>query len=87
MSSARNVLGIDIGGSGIKAAPVDTATGTMTGEPFRTALPKSATPEVVCRAVKEIVAHYHWSGEIGCGYPGVIKRGVIFWKLPMWCSH
>lgn len=72
------VLGIDIGGSGIKAAPVDTEKGVLLAERFRLETPQPATVDAVTPAIKEIVEHFQWDGEIGCGYPGVIKRGTIF---------
>lgn len=71
-----NVLGIDIGGSGIKGAPVDTETGGLTDEKFRLVTPKPATPAAVADTVAEIVAHFRHQGPIGITYPGVVKRGV-----------
>ena len=70
------ILGIDIGGSGIKGAPVDTQTGQLTKERFRIPTPKPATPEKVVEVVQEIVSHFDWKDGIGCTFPARIKKGV-----------
>jgi polyphosphate glucokinase len=72
-----NVLGIDIGGTGIKGAPVDTIEGQLLEERFRLLTPQPSTPEAVSAAIGEIARHFNWTGKIGCGYPGVIKEGVV----------
>lgn len=69
------ILGIDIGGSGIKGAPVDTTEGTLLAERYRVATPQPATPEAVAKGVTEIVRFFKWEGSIGCGFPGVVKHG------------
>lgn len=69
------VLGIDIGGTGIKGAPVDTVNGVLMAERFRVLTPQPATPDAVIESVVEIVKQFNWHGEIGVGYPGVIKDG------------
>lgn len=71
------VLGIDIGGSGIKGAPVDTATGRLLAERKRIATPQPATPQAVARTVREIARHFDWSGPIGCALPAVVKNGRL----------
>ena len=70
------VLGIDVGGSGIKGAPVDIATGELTGERFRIRTPKGAEPEPVAKVVAEIAQSFNWKGPIGIGFPAPIKAGV-----------
>jgi len=72
------VLGIDIGGTGIKAAPVDTTSGVLLAERLRIETPQPATVAAVTPLISEIVQHFSWEGEIGCGYPGVVKRGTIY---------
>lgn len=72
------VLGIDIGGTGIKGAPVDTQKGELLAERYRLSTPKSATPEGVTDAVTQIVRHFQWQGPVGCGFPGVILHGVAY---------
>lgn len=70
------VLGIDVGGSGIKGAPVDTDTGQLLAERLRIKTPKGAEPEPVAKVVAEIAKSFHWSGPIGIGFPAPIKSGV-----------
>lgn len=72
-----NVFGLDIGGSGIKGAPVDSATGAMVTERFRLPTPQPATPEAMIAAAVEVVQHFGWNGPIGCGFPAVVKQGVV----------
>lgn len=70
------VLGIDVGGSGIKGAPVDTETGQLLKERIRIKTPKGAEPEPVAKVVAEIAQSFHWKGPIGIGFPAPIKGGV-----------
>ena len=70
------VLGIDVGGSGIKGAPVDTETGKLLGERVRIKTPKRAEPEPVVEVVAEIAKSFDWKGPIGIGFPAPIKTGV-----------
>jgi polyphosphate glucokinase len=72
-----NVLGIDVGGSGIKGAIVDIETGALVTERHRIKTPKGAEPEDVAKVVAEIAAHFNWQGPIGIGFPGPIKHGVV----------
>ena len=71
------VLGIDIGGSGIKAAPVDLATGKLAAERLRIPTPQPATPAAIARVVSDIVQHFNWTGPIGCGLPAVVQNGTV----------
>jgi polyphosphate glucokinase len=71
------ILGIDIGGSGIKGAPVNIETGVLTADRFRLKTPKGAEPEAVARVVAEIVKHFEWSAPVGAGFPAPIKRGIV----------
>ncbi len=70
------ILGIDIGGSGIKGALVDVETGEMITERHRIDTPASRTPEDMANVVAQIVAHFNYKGKVGCGFPTVIKKGV-----------
>ncbi|HEY5155509.1 MAG TPA: ROK family protein [Acidimicrobiales bacterium] len=70
-------LGIDIGGTGIKGAVVDTATGEFTVERLRIDTPQPATPDAVSGVVSRITEHFAWTGPVGCTFPGVVKHGVI----------
>jgi polyphosphate glucokinase len=69
------VLGIDIGGTGIKAAVVDTKTGELLSERHRIDTPKPATPEAVAKVVKQMVAHFKWTKAVGCSFPTTIVDG------------
>ena len=70
-------LGIDIGGTGIKGAPVCLETGKLETERFRIPTPKPATPENVSNAAAEIVRHFDLQGPVGFGFPAVIKNGTV----------
>ncbi len=72
-----HVLGIDVGGSGIKGAPVDTATGKLVEERFRIPTPHPITPKAVAKTIRKITDHFHWQGPIGCGFPAVITKGNV----------
>jgi polyphosphate glucokinase len=74
---SKQILGIDIGGSGIKGAPVDTKTGKLLGERHRIPTPEPSSPEKVAKAIKELVKHFKWKGPIGCGFPAVVQNGVV----------
>lgn len=70
-------LGIDIGGTGIKGAVVDTTTGEFTVERLRIPTPNPSTPDAVADVVGQIASHFEWHGPVGCTFPGVVKDGVI----------
>ncbi len=71
-----HILGIDIGGSGIKGAPVDVARGVLAADRYRIATPDPSTPEAVGAVVGELARHFDWEGPIGCTFPAIIKGGV-----------
>ncbi|GIV62183.1 MAG: polyphosphate glucokinase [Rhodothermaceae bacterium] len=70
------ILGIDIGGSGVKGAPVDISRGALTAERCRIKTPKPATPVAVAKVVARIVKHFGWQGPVGCALPARVKHGV-----------
>jgi polyphosphate glucokinase len=70
------VLGIDIGGSGMKGALVNTLTGEMLTERHRIPTPKGRKPKDMAKVVAQIAAHFNHKGPIGVGFPTVIKHGV-----------
>jgi polyphosphate glucokinase len=70
-------LGIDIGGTGIKGAPVDLATGELLAERKKIATPQPATPDAVTGVVKELTGLFEWKGLIGATFPGVVTGGTI----------
>lgn len=69
-------FGIDIGGSGIKGALVDLATGTLAGDRMRIPTPQPATPDAVADVVAELVETFDWAGPVGVALPSVVKHGV-----------
>ncbi|MFM8427147.1 MAG: polyphosphate--glucose phosphotransferase [Chloroflexota bacterium] len=69
-------LGIDIGGSGIKGAPVNIETGELLADRLRIKTPKGAKPEPVAEVVAEIVRSFKWNGPVGVGFPAPIKNGI-----------
>ena len=72
---AQSVLGIDIGGSFVKFAPVNVDSGQTLVEPADIAPPQPATPDRMLDVVRSLMIQLKWSGAIGVGYPGVIKHG------------
>jgi polyphosphate glucokinase len=73
---AMHALGIDIGGSGIKGAPVDVATGKLLADRQKIETPRPALPGAVADVVKQLVTSFSWSGPIGITFPGVVIDGV-----------
>lgn len=71
------VLGIDIGGSSFKAAPVDTKTGKLLADRFRVAIPSPCSRADGLAAARAIVEHYRWKGRVGIGFPGIVSDGHI----------
>ncbi len=72
-----NVLGIDIGGTGIKAAPVDVGTGKLVADRQKIATPQPATPEAVTAVVQELAGSFGWKGAVGVTFPGVVTSGTV----------
>ena len=69
-------FGIDIGGSGMKAGPVDVSTGRLTQERMKIATPQPATPETMAPVVAELLDHFEWTGAAGVAFPSVVHHGV-----------
>ncbi|GAA5009073.1 polyphosphate--glucose phosphotransferase [Kitasatospora paranensis] len=69
------VFGVDIGGSGIKGAPVDLARGALAEERFKVLTPRPASPNAVVEAVCEVVRHFGHQGSVGLTFPGVVVGG------------
>ena len=80
-------LGIDVGGSGIKAALVDLDAGAFIGERIRVETPHPATPEAVVKVTADLVAQFDHDGPIGIGFPSPIVGGVTTMAAnidPLW---
>ncbi|WP_282696993.1 polyphosphate--glucose phosphotransferase [Streptomyces sp. CC208A] len=72
-----NVFGVDIGGSGIKGAPVDLERGALAEERHKVLTPRPATPDDVAGRVAEVVRHFGWTGPIGVTFPGVVTGSTV----------
>ncbi|MFF0791050.1 polyphosphate--glucose phosphotransferase [Streptomyces spiralis] len=70
------IFGVDIGGSGIKGAPVDLGKGDLAQERFKVLTPHPATPDAVADGVKQVVDHFGWTGPVGLTFPGVVTGGA-----------
>jgi polyphosphate glucokinase len=70
------ILGIDIGGSALKGAIVDTEKGQLITERFKVATPKGANPDKTALVFNQIIEHFTWEGKVGVGFPAVIRNGV-----------
>ena len=73
---AMHVLGIDIGGSGIKAAPVDVTTGKFLADRLKIETPHPALPDPVANVVRKLTTYFSWTGPVGITFPGVVIDGV-----------
>jgi len=71
------ILGIDIGGTGIKGAPVDIDQGMLAAPRERIPTPDPSKPPAVAQVITELARHFTWSNPIGCGFPGIVQNGVI----------
>lgn len=71
------ILGIDIGGSGVKGAIVDVSRGEFVGERLRIPTPATHTPAAILDCIGSIISAFNYSGKIGCGFPGVIRSQII----------
>jgi len=69
-------LGIDIGGTGMKAAIVDVASGELITDRFRIDTPQPATPLAMAAVVNDLVTHFSWEAQVGVGFPAVVGKGV-----------
>jgi polyphosphate glucokinase len=70
-------FGIDIGGSGIKGAPVDVASGKLSADRKKLLTPRPSTPEAVAEVVQEVARSFDWAGPTGITFPGVVTGGTI----------
>jgi polyphosphate glucokinase len=75
-TSSAHAIGVDVGGTGIKGAPVDLDAGAFTAERIRIPTPQPATPDAVAAVVKEIVMQLDAPGTIGLTLPSVVRDGV-----------
>ena len=76
MTKKKIFLGIDVGGTGLKAALVDVNMGVMITEKHRELTPQPSKPPAVSKTVKQLVQRLKYSGPIGCGFPAIIHNGI-----------
>ncbi len=76
MMGKNSALGIDIGGTGVKAAQVDLTNGRFTSQRLRVRTPQPSTPAKVLQVVFQLIGDLGWFGVIGCTFPGVVRAGV-----------
>ncbi|HTW04598.1 MAG TPA: ROK family protein [Streptosporangiaceae bacterium] len=72
-----HVLGIDIGGTGIKGAPVDVDTGKLLADRIKLDTPRPSQPDAVIEVVRQLVSDFSWNGPAGITFPGVVMDGVV----------
>ncbi len=77
MGIAALTVGVDIGGTGIKSAPVDLESGTLAAERIRILTPNPSTPDAVAAAVKEVLDEVNVPGPVGVTMPSVVTDGMI----------
>lgn len=70
-------FGIDIGGTGMKAAPVDLDTGELVADRFRIATPTPSDPDAMAEVVGRLVGHFGWTGPVGVAFPAIVRHGVV----------
>ena len=71
------VLGIDVGGSGIKGALVETTSGELVSQRLRIDTPQPSTPTAVIEAMRSLVMKLDYHGPIGVGFPAIVDQGVV----------
>jgi polyphosphate glucokinase len=71
------ILGIDVGGSGVKGAPVDVVAGTLTQERQRIPTPQPASIKKLVATVAEVAGQFPGADRIGITFPGVVVGGVV----------
>lgn len=72
-----NVLGVDVGGSGIKGALVDTGSGELVTDRFRLDTPRPAKPKSVIKTINTLVKHFGYAGPLGVGFPAIVSDGTL----------
>ncbi len=71
----REILGVDVGGTGIKAALVDVESGVLRSDRHRVETPRPATPDAIARAIKRLLGEFDYEGKVGCCFPTVVVEG------------
>ena len=71
------ILGIDVGGSGIKGGIVDTEKGELVTERYRIPTPQPPKPAPMIETIEAIITHFDWKGPVGCGFPAAVKNQIV----------
>lgn len=71
------ILGIDVGGSGIKGALVDVSSGQLVSKRLRLATPQPAAPPAVTAGISKLVRHFGYDGPVGIGFPAIVLDGRV----------
>jgi len=74
---SNQMMGVDVGGSGIKGGIVDLVTGELVGERHKLKTPKPSKPKAVTQIIAEVIAMAEWDGPIGCTLPGPVQGGLM----------
>jgi len=72
-----DVLGVDVGGSSIKAAVIAVDTGRLISKHLHVETPRPATPDAVVETIATLVRSFDWKGPVGCGFPAVMQGGLV----------
>ena len=72
-----DLLGIDVGGTGIKGAIIDTDSGQLISERKRLSTPRPANPQLIIETIVELIRFFNWKKTIGCGFPAVTHEGIV----------
>ena len=71
----KEILGIDVGGTGIKAALVDVESGSLLSDRHRVETPRPATPDAMAEAVRQLSGEFNYKGTVGCCFPTIVVDG------------
>ena len=71
----QEILGIDVGGTGMKAALVDVESGTLLSDRHRVDTPQPATPDAMATSIRQLVGEFDYKGTVGCCFPTIVVEG------------
>lgn len=71
------VLGIDIGGSGIKGALVDLDSGRFASDRIRIATPPNFEISAVTTVIDKLIGEFDYQGVVGIGFPAAVANGIV----------
>ena len=77
MPKTKLAMGLDIGGTGVKAAIVDTKRAKLVSDRVRIKTPIPSTPKAVIETAAQVRKQLGWSGPVGCGFPGLIRKDRV----------